>query len=174
MLIYSRVKVRGTLIMKITVLNHQRTYSTDTKAVKRLANALGLLAQKRTPDELWQEVTIHLLSDATIIPINQAIMQHEGPTDVITQRYDTTPGEPEGLIGELFVNVERACTIPQEKGWTRQQELALYLAHGFDHLTGADDATPQQRAVMLRRERRWLELTRDYISALLRVRTSRT
>jgi rRNA maturation RNase YbeY len=119
-------------------------------------------------------VTIHLLSDETITPVNQAIMKHEGPTDVITQRYDATPGEPEGLIGELFINVERACTIPRAKGWTKQQELALYLAHGFDHLTGADDATAQQRTTMRRRERRWLELTRDYISGLLRVRTSKT
>jgi rRNA maturation RNase YbeY len=160
--------------MKITVLNHQRGYSTDAKAIKQLAHALGLLAQKRTPDEPWQEVTIHLLSDATIEPVNQAIMQHEGPTDVITQRYDPTPGEPEGLIGELFINVELACTIPRAKGWTRQQELALYLAHGFDHLTGADDATPLQRATMRRRERRWLELTQDYICGLLRGRTSKT
>jgi len=160
--------------MKITVLNHQRGYSTDAKAIKQLAHALGLLAQKRTPGEVWQEVTLHLLSDATIEPVNQAIMQHEGPTDVITQRYDPTPGEPEGLIGELFINVERACTIPRAKGWTRQQELALYLAHGFDHLTGADDATAQQRTTMRRRERRWLELTRGYISGLLRGRASKT
>jgi probable rRNA maturation factor len=160
--------------MKITVLNHQQTYSIDAKAIKRLAHALGVFAQKRTPTALWQEVTIHLLTDITIAPINQAIMHHEGPTDVITQRYDPTPGEPEGVIGELFINVERACTIPRTKGWTKQQELALYLAHGFDHLTGADDATTQQRTTMRRRERRWLELTRDYISGLLRVRTSKT
>jgi rRNA maturation RNase YbeY len=159
--------------MTITVLNHQRIYPIDAKAVNRLAHALGLLAQKRTPDELWQEVTIHLLTDESITPINQAIMQHEGPTDVITQRYDATPGEPEGLIGELFINVERACTIQRAKGWTRQQELALYLAHGFDHLTGADDATAQQRTTMRRRERRWLEITRGYISVLLRGRTSK-
>jgi rRNA maturation RNase YbeY len=160
--------------MKITVLNHQRTYATDTQAVKRLARELGALAQKRTPDDAWQEVTIHLLNDETISPINQAIMKHEGPTDVITQRYDATPGEPEGLIGELFINVQRACTIPRAKGWTRQQELALYLAHGFDHLTGADDATPRERATMRRRERGWLALTQDYISGLLRGRTSKT
>ena len=160
--------------MTLTVRNHQRIYPVDAKAFSVLANQLATLAQKRTPEELWQEVTIHLLTDETIAPINQAIMQHEGPTDVITQRYDSTPGEPEGLIGELFINVERACTIPRAKGWTRQQELALYLAHGFDHLTGADDATPRQRSAMRRRERRWLEVTRDYISGLLRGRTSKT
>jgi rRNA maturation RNase YbeY len=159
--------------MKLIVLNHQRSYSVDTKALSALAKQLAALAQKRTPDDVWQEVTIHLLTDESIAPVNQAIMNHEGATDVITQRYDACPGEPEGLIGELFINVQRACTIVRAKGWTKQQELALYLAHGFDHLTGADDATAKERAAMRQRERRWLELTRDYISGLLRGRTYR-
>lgn len=160
--------------MKLTILNHQRSYSVDSKALAVLAKQLAALAQKRTPDDVWQEVTIHLLTDESIEPVNQAIMNHEGATDVITQRYDACPGEPEGLIGELFINVQRACTILRAKGWTKQQELALYLAHGFDHLTGADDATAQERAAMRRRERRWLVLTQDCISGLLRGRTSRT
>ena len=153
--------------MKLTVVNHQRSYPVDTKALAVLAKQLAVLAQKRTPDDVWQEVTIHLLTDESIEPVNQAIMNHEGATDVITQRYDACPGEPEGLIGELFINVQRACTILRAKGWTKQQELALYLAHGFDHLTGADDATALERAAMRRRERRWLELTQDCISGLL-------
>jgi len=159
--------------MKLIVLNHQRSYFVDSKALATLAKQLAVLAQKRTPGDVWQEVTIHLLNDTGIEPINQAIMNHAGATDVITQRYDACPGEPEGVIGELFINVQRACTISRAKGWTKQQELALYLAHGFDHLTGADDATAQERAAMRRRERRWLELTQDYISGLLRGRTSK-
>jgi rRNA maturation RNase YbeY len=161
-------------IMKLIVLNHQRTYSVNSKALATLARKIAVLAHKRTPGEVWQEVTIHLLTDKGIAPINQAIMNHEGATDVITQRYDACPGEPEGLIGELFINVQRACSIPCPKGWTKQQELALYLAHGFDHLTGADDTTALERAAMRRRERRWLELTQDCISGLLRGQTSRT
>ncbi|MEI6647084.1 MAG: rRNA maturation RNase YbeY [bacterium] len=160
--------------MKLIVLNHQRTYSVNSKALTTLAKKMAMIAQKRTPDDVWQEVTIHLLTDESIAPINQALMNHEGATDVITQRYDACPGEPDGLIGELFINVQRACTIPRAKGWTQQQELALYLAHGFDHLTGADDATVQERAVMRRRERRWLVLTQDCIYGLLRGQTSRT
>ena len=160
--------------MKLIVLNHQRSYSVDTKSLAVLAKQLAALAQKRTPDDVWQEVTIHLLTDDSIAPVNQAIMNHEGATDVITQRYDACPGEPEGLIGELFINVQRACTIARAKGWTKQHELALYLAHGFDHLTGANDATALERAAMRRRERRWLVLKQDCISGLLRGRTSRT
>jgi len=142
--------------MTLTITNHQRTFPVDRKRLSALVRQLSALAQRRTPGMVWQEVAIHLLNDTGIAPINETIMGHTGATDVITQRYDSCPGEPEGLRGELFVNVERAFTIPRRKQWTQEQELALYLAHGLDHLTGADDATPAARAKMRRRELAWL------------------
>ena len=142
--------------MTLTITNHQRTFPVDRKQVSSVVRQLLPLAQRRTPGVTWQEVTIHLLDDAGIAPINEAIMRHTGATDVITQRYEPCPGEPEGLIGELFVNVERAFTVPRRKRWTPEQELALYLAHGLDHLTGADDTVPAARATMRRRELAWL------------------
>lgn len=143
--------------MRIILHNAQRRFRIDAAALKRQALALGALAEARPPREVWREVTIHLLDDEGIAPINAAIMVHEGATDVITQRYEAMPGEPDGLIGELFVNVERAkAAAPARAGWSADRELALYLAHGFDHLTGADDGTPAERARMRRRELGWL------------------
>ncbi|HNX34680.1 MAG TPA: rRNA maturation RNase YbeY [Kiritimatiellia bacterium] len=145
--------------MRITLLNAQRGFRLDMAALKRLTLAIGALAQARTPDEPpWQDVTVHLLDDVGIAPVNAAIMAHAGATDVITQRYEPVPGEPDGLVGELFVNVERARRAAPKRGvWSADRELALYLAHGFDHLTGADDATPAERARMRRRELGWLK-----------------
>ena len=144
--------------MNVTLHNAQRRFRLDAAALRRLALALGALAQARRPGEPpWRDVTVHLLDDAGIAPVNAAIMAHDGPTDVITQRYEPCPGEPDGLIGELFVNVARAAAAPRRAGWTRDRELALYLAHGFDHLTGADDGTPAERARMRRRELAWLK-----------------
>jgi len=152
--------------MRITFHNAQRLFKLDTVALKRLALALAALAQtqgqrrrgRASPGEpTWQEVTIHLLDDAGIAPVNAAIMAHEGATDVVTQRYDPIPGEPVGLTGELFVNVEYAVrAAPRRAAWSANRELALYIAHGFDHLTGADDHTPAERARMRRRELAWL------------------
>lgn len=144
--------------MLISIHNAQRRVKLDTAALKRLALALGELAQARMPGAApWREVTVHLLDDAGIAPVNEAIMRHVGATDVITQRYEPCPGEPAGLIGELFVNVERAArAAPRRAGWSADRELALYLAHGFDHLTGADDRTAPGRARMRRRELAWL------------------
>lgn len=145
--------------MRLTLHNAQRLAKLDMAALKRLANALAGQAQARLADASpWQEVTIHLLDDAGIAPVNAAVMAHEGTTDVITQRYEPIPGEPAGLIGELFVNVERARrAAPRRAGWSADRELALYLAHGFDHLTGSDDRASSERARMRRRELGWLK-----------------
>ncbi len=148
--------------MRIILHNAQRRFKLDAAALKRLAQALAGLAQARLRGEpAWQEVTVYLLDDAGIAPVNAAIMAHEGATDVITQRYEPVPGEPDGLLGELFVNVERAARAARAASrralWSVDRELALYLAHGFDHLTGADDRTPAERARMRRRELAWLK-----------------
>jgi len=144
--------------MRISIHNNQRRFKVCTAALKRLVRELAELAQARQPDEPpWREVAVYLLDDAGIVPVNQAVMRHEGVTDVITQRYEPLPGEPAGLIGEIFANVERACcAAPRRRGWSADRELALYLAHGLDHLTGADDSAPADRARMRRRELSWL------------------
>lgn len=142
--------------MRIVICHAQRRFAVDTSAVRRLVRDLAGLA--RTPAERpWQEVTVHLLDDAGIASVNRAVLGHEGTTDVITQRYEPIPGEAGGLVGELFVNVALARrAAPRRTGWSADRELALYLAHGCDHLTGADDATPRERARMRRRELAWL------------------
>jgi rRNA maturation RNase YbeY len=145
--------------MHLLLHNAQRRFRLDASALKRLSLALAALAQARVPSAPpWREVTVHLLDDAGIAPVNEAIMAHTGATDVITQRYEPCPGEPDGLLGELFVNVQRAAlAAPRRAAWSADRELALYLAHGFDHLTGADDGTPAERARMRRRELGWLK-----------------
>ncbi len=109
------------------------------------------------PEMPWQEVTIHLIHDAVSADVNDAILGHEGPTDVITQRYEPFPGVEEGLIGELYVNLDEAQRVSEKlKTTTFEEEVVLYIAHGCDHLTDADDATPEERRAMRRRDLRWM------------------
>ena len=52
------------------------------------------------------------------------------------------PGD-EAFSGDIIINLEQAV----EEGFKRQgaeYELALYLAHGIDHLSGATDDTPEK------------------------------
>ena len=105
----------------------------------------------------FRVVTVILQDDAFSAEVHEAINGAKGPTDVITQRYDAMPGEAEGIYGELYVNVDRALRVaPKRRGWSPAKELLLYVAHGMDHLSGADDLKPRDYDRMRRRELRWL------------------
>ena len=106
--------------------------------------------------ESWSEVCVVLTDDEGIIPANREYFGKERPTDVISFRYDPIPGEEEGFSGDLIINVDRAVQVgPDQNG--ADYELALYIAHGFDHLSGAEDDTPEKKQAMLNTETAWLE-----------------
>ena len=105
----------------------------------------------------FRAVTVVLQDDDFSAEVHLAINGAEGPTDVITQRYDAMPGEAEGVYGELYVNVDQALRVaPKHRGWSPTKELLLYVAHGMDHLSGADDLKPRDYDRMRRRELNWL------------------
>jgi len=106
----------------------------------------------------FREVTVVLQDDSSSCEAHVAIMGVDGATDVITQGYDAMPGEAPGVYGELYVNGDQAIRVaPKRKGWSAARELLLYVAHGMDHLSGADDHAPADYARMRRRELKWLK-----------------
>ena len=106
----------------------------------------------------FRAVTVILQDDAFSAEVHEAINDAKGPTDVITQRYDAMPGEAEGIYGELYINTDQALRVaPKRRGWSPAKELLLYVAHGMDHLSGADDLKPRDYARMRRRELGWLK-----------------
>ena len=87
-------------------------------------------------------------------------------TDVVTQAYAAVPGVG-AATAELVVNAERALAEGRGRPGGPARELALYLAHGLDHLAGADDDVPARRRAMRRRETAWLEAERDAVRRIL-------
>ena len=143
--------------MQIAIDNRQRKLQLNRTALRQVVEQLAAVAASSRGARVWREVTVILTDDAGITPVNRQVMGHEGSTDVITQRYEPLPGEPDGMVGELLVNVERAWQVgPRRSGWSASQELALYIAHGCDHLNDAEDATAAGYQRMRRRELRWL------------------
>ena len=127
------------------------------KADVRRAAACFASRSRARVGGVWHEVAVHLVHDAESDELHRAIMGIAGATDVITQAYDAIPPEEPGLYGELFVNVDQARrAAPRRKGWSAARELLLYVAHGMDHLSGADDHEPADYARMRRRELGWL------------------
>ena len=105
-----------------------------------------------------------LMDNAGIKRVNRALFGRHEVTDVISQRYDPMPGLDGRHGGEVFVNVqraaERAASIRSKargrsgkpRAWDESRELALYIAHGCNHLTGAEDAEAAGRSRMRRRD----------------------
>ena len=105
----------------------------------------------------FRAVAVVLQDDAFSAEVHLAVNGAEGATDVVTQRYDAMPGEEPGVYGELYVNCDRALgAAPRRRGWSAAKELLLYVAHGMDHLSGADDLSPADYARMRRRELSWI------------------
>jgi len=103
----------------------------------------------------WAELALILLDNAGIVEANRRVFARDAVTDVISQAYAPLPGQ--GRCGEILINVERACEEAERRpGWTAEHEFALYIAHGCDHLAGADDADDAGRRRMRRRELQWV------------------
>lgn len=125
--------------------------------IRAAAAQFAARSRSRVGNPRWHEVVVHLVGDRVSGEIHRAIMGEEGATDVVTQAYDAIPPEEPGLYGELFVNVEQAVrAAPRRKGWSVAKELLLYVAHGMDHLSGADDHAERDYRAMRRRELGWI------------------
>jgi rRNA maturation RNase YbeY len=135
--------------MKISILNPTERI-VRAPELRALTAYLMTRALSRSGPRAWGEIDVVLLDDAAIAGANARVFGRETPTDVISQAYRPAPG-CKAWTGEILVNAERAGRHDSPAS-----ELALYIAHGCDHLCGGRDGTPAARRRMLDRERRWL------------------
>ena len=129
-----------------------------TKA--QIKKAMGYFAERSAARSglVFHHVAVIVQNDKGSDEVHQGIMGVVGATDVITQRYEAMPPEPPGVYGEVYVNAERAMSAaPKRKSWSPAHEFLLYLAHGADHLSEADDHTEKGYQQMRRRELGWLK-----------------
>ena len=129
----------------LAITNRQRDRKVDTRRVREVATAV--LAEAGQGAELG----INFVSAKRSAEVNWQFLQHEGPTDIITFDYGSTP---ERLFGEMFICVPEAVRQAAEFGTTWEAELLRYVIHGILHLRGYDDLEPAKRRVMKREENR--------------------
>lgn len=145
--------------MKIFIHNRQTKRRPNVRRLAALARFFLGQALRQKPGCPWAEVSVVLTDDAGIMPVNRTYLDHARSTDVITFTLAPMPGGGAGTCGEIHLNVERVL----QEGARRNSvaaELALYLAHGCDHLTGANDRTANERHRMRRRELLWIQRAR--------------
>jgi rRNA maturation RNase YbeY len=141
--------------MKTTLLNHQTNHLIHQQHLQKLTDFLGGKLKAKTAPGSWGEVSVVLVDDEGITQTNREYFGKNRPTDVISFRYDPIPGEDDEWSGDLIVNVDRAVLEGTARG-KLDYELALYIAHGFDHLSGAEDDTPEKQKKMRATETAWL------------------
>lgn len=136
--------------------------------MRQLAALFMDKVRRALPGVRWSELTLILADDSGIRGINKQCLGRDETTDVLSLHYEPIPGEKTEHCAELIINVQRAIESGQKPSsagrkstvvpWGECRELALYIAHGCDHLSGANDVDYQGRLRMRRRELRWLSL----------------
>ena len=140
-----------------TITNLQRKIRINRPAWLNLTDWLMNKTQAMEPKRTWLACSVVLVGHRRMTELNEQVLHHEGTTDVITFHYASLPGEPSGWRGEIVINVEEAIAIGATRPGGVARELALYLAHGCQHLGGANDQTPTERGAMARRQNVWLK-----------------
>jgi probable rRNA maturation factor len=142
----------------LALRNRQRTRPVNLRRLRqRLHDLLVVLLELRDFD-----LTVHLVNSREMARLNQTLLGHEGPTDVITLDYSEAarPGE---LTGEIFVCVDEAVLQAGRFCATWPSELTRYIIHGVLHLRGYNDLEPKARRRMKREESRLLkEMSRRF------------
>ena len=123
---------------------------------RRLIRTLANRAFPAGIDTSFGELSVTLTDDAAMPAYKAGCFGVRVQTDVVSQSYEAVPGVCEATA-ELILNVERAKAEGRRRAGGPARELALYLAHGLDHLAGADDDTPVRRRAMRRHETGWLD-----------------
>jgi len=159
--------------MKITINNLQKTAKPNLKFIRefsRLVCCKALKTSKLIKTGIG-DLSITLTGNREIRRLNLRYFKKDSITDVITQYYRAIPGN-DFIIGDIFVNVEEAFhpVHTSIRKWSPSRELALYIAHGVDHLLGGKDDTIRGRRTMRRRELHWLSdrVIKQYSTRLLR------
>ena len=99
-------------------------------------------------------ISLAIVDDATIQPLNAQFLGHDYATDVLSFVLD----EDDGLEGEVIVSAETAIATAARFGWRPDDELLLYVIHGTLHLVGYDDLTDEALSAMRAKERHYLAL----------------
>ena len=143
--------------MKIEINNRQKLAKLNRPRIRQLIRYLTGKISRLDPT-VWEEISIMTTDDTGIKLVNRKHLNSTDVTDVISFRYEPMPGINTACTGEIIVNVERALEITQKmKKRNACHELALYMAHGFDHLANQTDHDSAGKCRMRHRELRWLK-----------------
>lgn len=94
----------------------------------------------------FEQLCFVFLGPRSIAKFNKLHLNHTGPTDIITYHH-----------GEILICPQIASRQCKQHGNTFTRELLTYVVHGWLHLAGWNDKTPQQFQEMFEAQERILD-----------------
>jgi probable rRNA maturation factor len=92
-------------------------------------------------------------TDRQVLKINRKFLNHDFYTDVITFDLSNTTTAVEG---EIYISIDRVKQNAKNYNAPFSEELHRVIFHAVLHLCGYDDKTTDDRAVMKKKENRYL------------------
>jgi probable rRNA maturation factor len=137
------------------VRNAQRKVRVDAVALQEFAERAfaecgRLTTASRSRAGSFPELDVILVSDRKIAALHRRFMNIAGPTDVMTFQH-----------GEIVISAETARKNGRRFRTATENEIRLYLVHGFLHLLGFDDKTAAQSRKMEGAQNRVLRALRS-------------
>lgn len=109
-------------------------------------------------DELKQspaELSIALVGDREMKPLNSHYRDKRGTTDVLSFYIADQPMAGAALLGDVVISVEQARRQARARGKSLKSEMVTLLIHGILHLLGYDhEKSPRQARIMFALERK--------------------
>jgi len=102
------------------------------------------------------ELSLAFLTDKALAKLHGDFLDDPTTTDVITFE-----GQPAlGVAGEVCVSADTAAAFAKTHGKKFDEELTLYVVHGWLHLAGYDDLVPAKKRRMRAAEARAMAILR--------------
>jgi probable rRNA maturation factor len=133
----------------VEVANHQRRHAVQKQSLREAVEAV--VAGEKCKRA---KISVVVVDDATIHLLNYEYLEHDEPTDVLSFLFESNARCVEG---EVVASADTAAKTALRFGWTRADELLLYVVHGTLHLFGYDDQSPTKQRKMRQRERFYLK-----------------
>ncbi|MGE5543741.1 MAG: rRNA maturation RNase YbeY [Bacillota bacterium] len=141
--------------MKIAVVNQQTTCKWEKSyepLIRKALNQVGKMCRLAADCE----VNVVIVDASDIREFNYIYRGKDQVTDVLsfamTETHHDEPEyenpEPDNMLGDIIICMERVLAQAEEYGHTPQRELAYLTVHGMLHLLGYDHEEENERVLM--------------------------
>ena len=102
-------------------------------------------------------VSVVLSDHETVRRLNEAYLDHDYNTDVLSFSLSPEDTDQHTAEGEVYVDLDTAHERHDEFETSFERETYRYIVHGVLHLLGYDDATEEGQSTMRSLEDRYLD-----------------